>query len=307
MKFRFSFTLASATFCALLLGCAFSLPASREGIGHKPRVYTNNFNRNGTTINCENGSVYVGSDEDADVRKTVSISAFSKIKVSQGIKVILIPGKFNGKAEIATTESAEPYLKVSVSDNCLRVGYEGSFRTIKGPSIVTVQTDKFPSLSLSSAAGVEVQGDIAVPQLLLDLSSASYVHFKNVTCQKFHLDLSSASSVTAQTVKCDDVEIDVSSAASVNIEMVKGSKLDIESSSASNVSIEGFESSDGKLEAEASSTAQIHVEGIKCRSINAEASSMATVSLQGRCKTISKESSSGGKVKTSGLKSAYTD
>lgn len=304
MKFRFSFMLASAAFCVLSLGCFISLPASEKGVREISDPSILKELPDAFDVTYGNGNINNGSDEDANVKKTVTITDFTKISASRGIKVILIPGKFNGKAQIATTESAAPYLKVTVDNNCLKVRYEGSFRSINGPSIVTVQTNQFSSASLSSAASLEVQGNLKAKRISFHLSSAANVSLCDVVCDAFDLDLSSASKLSAGVVKCDNVDIDVSSASNVEIDKVKGNELEIDSSSASRVFIDGFESPDGDLEVDASSTASVHVNGINCRSVSGEASSQASITFRGKCATLSKETSSGGSIKASDLKSA---
>ena len=271
-----SFFSIAATMCMLLFSCS---------IG------------NGTTFG-NSGSVHNGKRSDANVKKSVKIGDFSKIDASQGIQIVYSQGKNSGHAQVATTPSAVDYLKVYVKDGCLYARYEGKFDRINGPSIITVSSKKLTEIDLSSAAYVNVVTDIDQRDGIgIDLSSAAKVDFKEVKCPKIKIDLSSSAKVDIAATKAN-LDIDCSSASAVNIGTAMCEKADIDISSASNVSIDKLVKSD--LDIEASSAAKASIQMYDCNTVYAEASSGASVKLYGNCRSLRKDSSSGGKVSMSG-------
>lgn len=271
-----SFLSIAATMCMLLFSCS---------IG------------NGTTFG-HSGSVNNGNESDATVKKNVKIGDFSKIDASQGIRIVYSQGKNSGHAQVATTPSAVDYLKVYVKDGCLYARYEGKFDRINGPSIITVSSKKLTGIDLSSAAYVNVVTDIDQRDGIgIDLSSAAKVDFKEVNCPKIKIDLSSSAKVDIVATKAN-LDIDCSSASSVNVGTAMGENADIDISSASNVSIDKLVKAD--LDIEASSASKASIQMYDCNTVYAEASSGASVKLYGNCRSLRKDSSSGGKVSISG-------
>ncbi len=245
-----------------------------------------------------------GSERDANVKKSVKIDNFAGIQASSGIRIIYTQGKFNGKAQIATTESAAPYLKVYVKNGWLIAEYDTpSFKpglNINGPTIITVTSPNLKKIDLSSTASVTVTNNITVSDALdIDLSSASKVDLKNVSCRKLDADLSSQASLTVGKIS-GEVSVDTSSASSVTIKAAECTKASADASSASKITIGSVTAS--QISADASSSARINIGGISAEKISAEASSASSITLNGKCNSLQKETSSAGKVNTSGLK-----
>lgn len=112
---------------------------------------------------CVNGNVSVrnGKESDATVKKQVKIADFDGIDAQQGIKVLFSQGQNPGTANIATTPSAEKYLRVEVKDRTLHVYYGGNCKDkIQGPSIITVSSPVLNEVDLSSAARLEINSDL---------------------------------------------------------------------------------------------------------------------------------------------------
>lgn len=258
-------------------------------------------------FSCSAGNVSInnGKDSDATVKKTVKIGNFSEIDASQGIKVTWTQGQSTGKAMIATTPSAEPYLKVYVKDGCLYLKYDtGNARNVKvkGPTIVKVSSPELNGVDLSSSASLTVsnawrqQGDVE-----FDLSSAASVSIASLECRKLEFDASSSAKAAIQNLNAS-LDADMSSASSIRIKSLKGGDIDAECSSAAKMTIDTFFGNN--INVQASSAGSISISGIDCDEIKADASSGAGISLNGQCRWISKDSSSGAKVNISGLKRA---
>lgn len=250
--------------------------------------------------NGNSNSVSNGKDSDATIRRKAKIGKFKSINASQAIKVIYTQDKNPGYAEVATTPSAKDYLEVYVKDECLVVKYNNHHKKIKGPSIVRVSSPELKEVSLSSAASFTATSPINQSSTLsVSLSSAGKADFGPVKCKKMEIDLSSCANVNVTNLNAD-LDIDLSSAASVNISKASGTRADIDLSSAASVKIGQISMT--RIDAEASSAAKATIDRISASRVEAEASSGAKITLAGECVALQRESSSGGKVDTSRLR-----
>lgn len=237
------------------------------------------------------------------VEKTYSISEFSAISASAGIKVIYTQGKSTGIAKVTTTESGEKYLVVEVKSGCLKLYYDSKRRgvNINGPTVVTVQSPTLRTVDLSSAASLQANGVI---------NQSAMIEF----------NLSSAANATVNTINCDNLQADLSSSASLSVDNFSGTNLTLVGSSASSASFDKVTCKRGAwlhtssaagmsinkitgetLSGEASSGSRITVDNINCKNVEGDASSGASVNLSGKCSVLNKESSSGGSVNTKNL------
>ncbi|MDE6021886.1 MAG: DUF2807 domain-containing protein, partial [Muribaculaceae bacterium] len=133
----------------------------------------------------------VSNDEAATVKKTVKIGDFNSIDVSRGIKVIFVQGPNNGIASIATTPSAEKYLRVEVKYNKLKVYYSNEIGTkrINGPTIIKVSSPQLNEVDLSSAAQLKVDGNLVTKRdFFIELSSASSFEVGSLSCLNFDVE-----------------------------------------------------------------------------------------------------------------------
>lgn len=252
-----------------------------------------------------NGGVNNGDDSKATVKKTVSISSFDEIQAMNGIRIIFTQGKFTGKADIATTPSAEKYLVVEVKDKELSAYYKSHTGNIQGPTIIRVQAPVLEEISLTSAASVEVNGPLNIAKALdIELSSASSVKLNDVSGGELEIGLSSASSVSAGNLNLKKLDITQSSASTTNIGIVTANELEVGCSSASQSTIAGFKG--GNADITASSGANVTVTGINAGKVEAAASSGGNVTVEGSCRSFSEMSSSGGSVKTRRMSSSQS-
>lgn len=227
-------------------------------------------------------SVNNGSDSDATVKKEINVASFNEIEASQGIKVVVSQGKFPGKISVATTPSAEQYLKVKVNEGTLKVCYENkSMATtkIKGPSIITVTIPELEEADLSSGANLLLKGAyFSNSKMDLDLSSGSYVKIENLSCRELSLDVSSGANATVENFK-GNLDADASSGSAISIKQATGGIFTLDASSGASISLNSKSSEE----------------------IRSSASSGGSVSLSGRTERLSKQASSGGSVNSSKL------
>ncbi|MDE6770136.1 MAG: DUF2807 domain-containing protein [Muribaculaceae bacterium] len=237
------------------------------------------------------------------VEKTYSISEFSAISASAGIKVIYTQGKSTGIAKVTTTESGEKYLVVEVKSGCLKLYYDSKRRgvNINGPTVVTVQSPTLRAVDLSSAASLQANGVINQSAMIeFNLSSAADVTVNTINCDNLQADLSSSASLSVNNFNGTNLTLVGSSASSASFDKVtckKGTWL--HTSSAAGMSINRFTGE--TLSGEASSGSRITVDNINCKNVDGDASSGASVNLSGKCTMLKKESSSGGSVNTKNL------
>lgn len=231
-----------------------------------------------------NVSVNNGNDSDATVKKEIKLGSFNEIEVSQGIKVIVTQGKYQGKVSVATTPSAEEYLIVKVEKGMLKAYYDTSsakVKKIKGPSIINMTVPELEEANLSSGANLLLNGSFnSTKKMEFDMSSGSYLKIENLTCGELSINSSSGSNATIVNFKGD---------------------LDADSSSGSSISVK--EATGGVITVDASSGSSISLRSNKSDEIRASASSGASISLSGRTEKLSKTASSGGRVNTSDLSS----
>ncbi|MDE5586470.1 MAG: DUF2807 domain-containing protein [Muribaculaceae bacterium] len=243
-----------------------------------------------------------GNEEAATVNKTIKIDDFNEIEASQGIKVIYVQGSAKNIAEIATTPSAEKYLKVEVKNHTLKAYYsntdDGRNVKIKGPSIIKVSSRDLYEVDLSSAAHLSIEGDLNVKgKFEIDLSSASSFNASTINCQNLDADLSSSASAYIDNI-IGNLDADLSSASSFSVNSMSGN-LDVEASSAASLKIDNIKTS--VVSAEASSASTLTIGGISGGNIEASASSGAKIKLSGKAEYLKHNSSSGGSVNWSDL------
>lgn len=250
-----------------------------------------------------NVSVNNGDESDATVKKEVKIGDFDEIEASRGIKIVFTQGNNPGVAHIATTPSAEKFLKVRVNGNTLEAFYEtsdNSPKEIKGPSIIAVSSPTLTGVELSSAASLEIKGTFKSSNtLFLDMSSAASLQAETLECTKLGIDSSSASSITVYNLK-GSLIADLSSAASLSINSIDADNISLDASSASKIDLNNIKAD--KITADASSTSKINLDNIDANTISVDASSASKITLAGKAHRLNHDSSSAAKIKFDKLK-----
>lgn len=236
------------------------------------------------------------------VETTVSIPDFSSISASNAIQVIYTQGKATGVANITTTANGNKYLKVEVKSGCLHLYYQntGNNITINGPTIVTVQSPSLKKVDLSSAAKLQVEGNVNQQDLIeFDLSSAAKADLNSINSDNLQANLSSSASLSVKKFNGNNINIVCSSASKAIFEKVECTDAWLHTSSAAKVTIDKLIG--GNLNGDASSGSSIKVNNVDCMQVGADASSGAKIVFGGKCAMLSKEASSGGRVDTSNL------
>lgn len=154
------------------------------------------------------------NDANAEVR-TLN-SSFNKIVISGGIDLYLSQYDQESVAVSASTEQYRQNIKTIVENNTLRIYYDGSkqWNSANKKLKAYVSFKALEKLNASGASDVQVEGMIAVPSLILDMSGAS--DFKGaVKVNTLAIQLSgasdlkingTASSVSIQTSGASDVK-----------------------------------------------------------------------------------------------------
>lgn len=249
-----------------------------------------------------NVSVSNGKESDATISKTIRISGFDEIYATQGIKVVFTQGQNPGTAKIATTPSAEKYLRVEVKDGTLRAFYNSKKGNvdIKGPSIIYVSSPTLNEVELSASACLEVTTDLNVGEDLdIDISSAASATLGNVYCNEMDIEASSSARFKCGSVNGNVLKFDLSSSATANCNSFTGENLKIDVSSSAQSNCSSFKGEN--LMIEASSSAKTKIQNIDCRSIYVDASSLADIILSGKTHNLSHDISSGAKLNTQTL------
>lgn len=264
------------------------------------------------------------------VTKTFKINSFNAIDACMGIKVVLTPGKFNGKAEVHTTESGAQYLSVRVEGSTLKASYKFPDKvrnvSVNGPTVIYVTAPSLRYVDLSSSAKLEVEspmtvsgsltldlsssGSVYIPSLKVDnmkfdLSSSSSAKIPELRANKVNFDTSSSSKAIVNTLTANEVEIDSSSSSNVTIGSLNARELDVESSSSSSVSVDTFNGN--TLDLEASSSSKVKFAGAYASSLKADATTLSKITvnrLDG--KRVSAEASTNATVTVNGKANSWS-
>lgn len=269
-----------------------------SGLSLMALVLTSCFTMTGGNVSINNGD-----ESEATVKKQVKIGEFKEIKASRGIKIVFTQGNNPGVASVATTPSAEKYLKVRVKDNTLEAYYETPDnlpKEIKGPSIITVSSQTLTEVKLSSAASLEIKENFQLSSpLILDMSSASSFQANVIECSNLNIDSSSASSISIDNLN-GNLIADVSSASSLSINCIDANNISLDASSASKIDINKVKAN--KIIADASSTSKINLDNMDVTSVSVDATSASKITLAGNTQRLNHDSSSGAKVNIDNLK-----
>lgn len=197
------------------------------------------------------------------------LEKFSKIKVGEGIKLILIQGN-ETKALVETDENIMEILSTEVSGDVLRIRYKEKVRRIKRSKVTLTYTD-LESLAVSSGAHASTEGVMKVDQLQLKTSSGGYAN-----------------------LVIDAHEIIGSTSSGAHIDL-QGKTNSFNASASSGSHLEADELMAQTVNASASSGGKVAVYAAK--SISAHASSGGNVSYKGSPEDVNVKTSSGGNIK----------
>ncbi len=197
------------------------------------------------------------------------VKSYQKIKVSEGIHVILIPSEEN-EVQVEVDENLQEALITEVSNGVLKIYFDASVYKFKKAE-VTVHAKDINEIKVNSAASVKLMESLKVTYLYIDVSSAGSVNGM-VDTNHLRIESSSASTVDLEG-NTNHLEIDSSSSSSVKCKSLYAETASVEASSAATVSLNVNE----KLEAKASSAGAISYRG-NPEKVTKKTSSAGTVS-----------------------------
>jgi hypothetical protein len=198
---------------------------------------------------------FVISDANAEVR---NVSAFSGIKISSAIDLILSQGDDIAVAISATDHQVRDRIKTEVKDGVLNIWFEGKgWNDWKGnkhmKAYVSVKT--LNMLKANGACDIELMGKVNADKLSIDLGGASDLKGELV-CRELDMDVSGASDIKltgtvgsisvrlngASSIKgwglvTDFCEIDANGASSINVTVNK--EMKVKASGASDINYKG--------------------------------------------------------------------
>lgn len=224
------------------------------------------YSAQGQEIVVHNGRSKTVKGSGVTVTENFDVAAFAGISASSGVRVEVVRGEKGVKVE--TDSKALDYLKVSVSDGVLRVGYKNNVTMRNIRTTFYISVPELESLRASSGATVRLDDAFGGDSLSVDTSSAGSV-----------------------SGEVDYAKIDIS-ASSGAVVRLKGKAKSGKASGSSGASVDLLELVAGTMEVGASSGASVRVNATE--SLTGKASSGASVKFAGDPKNIDIRKSSGG-------------
>lgn len=244
-------------------------------------------------------------DMGSPVNKTVKISDFNEVSVSNGVKVIFKQEANPGTAKVETYSGCADKLVISNDGKRLNIYFKsGNMSIINSDNstrraTVTISSPVLDEIKVSSGAVFSMTGTLTDSESIeVSASSGGVANFEKIISRKIELDASSGGSVKVQSAE-GKFEADASSGGTIHVAGVKGSELEADASSGGGVTIQAAVCNE--VEADASSGGSIGIEGIKADVVDANVSSAASIKLAGTCRVYRENSSSSGSINSSNL------
>lgn len=247
------------------------------------------------------------------IEKKIKLSGkYSTIYVSRGVNVIM-ENRSNDKVIISADDNVMEYVVCKVEGGKLTATIDSKINSISNVNvkIYLPKSDKIDKISTSSAGEAHIYPSIKNPSLAIESSSGSEVEITTAEVGKLAINVSSAGSIKGSFKSESSANLAASSAGKIDITLL-GKEVKCDASSGANIKLNGQAI---KLNAEASSAANIEAETFVVENVNAEASSGGDVDVfvqkqlnasassgggvryKGPVPTVSKSTSSGGRVK----------
>lgn len=247
------------------------------------------------------------------IEKKIKLSGkYSTIYVSRGVNVIM-ENRSNDKVIISADDNVMEYVVCKVEGGKLTATIDSKINSISNVNvkIYLPKSDKIDKISTSSAGEAHIYPSIKSPSLAIESSSGSEVEITTAEVGKLAINVSSAGTIKGSFKSESSANLAASSAGKIDITLL-GKEVKCDASSGANIKLNGQAI---KLNAEASSAANIEAETFVVENVNAEASSGGDVDVfvqkqlnasassgggvryKGPVPTVSKSTSSGGRVK----------
>jgi len=247
------------------------------------------------------------------IKKKIKLSGeYSTIYVSRGVNVIM-ENRSNDKVIISADDNVMEYVVCKVEGGKLTATIDSKINSISNVNvkIYLPKSDKIDKISTSSAGEVHIYPTIKSSSLAIESSSGSKVEITTAEVGKLAINVSSAGWIKGSFKSESSANLAASSAGKIDITLL-GKEVKCDASSGADIKLNGQAI---KLNAEASSAANIEAETFVVENVNAEASSGGDVDVfvqkqlnasassgggvryKGPVPTVSKSTSSGGRVK----------
>ena len=247
------------------------------------------------------------------IEKEIKLSGkYSTIYVSRGVNVIM-ENRSNDKVIISADDNVMEYVVCKVEGGKLTATIDSKINSISNVNvkIYLPKSDKIDKISTSSAGEAHIYPSIKSTSLAIESSSGSKVEITTAEVGKLAINVSSAGWIKGSFKSESSANLAASSAGKIDITL-RGKEVKCDASSGANIKLNGQAI---KLNAEASSAANIEAETFVVENVNAEASSGGDVDVfvqkqlnasassgggvryKGPVPTVSKSTSSGGRVK----------
>ena len=247
------------------------------------------------------------------IEKEIKLSGkYSTIYVCRAVKVIM-ENRTDNKVVISADDNVMEYVVCKVEGGKLTATIDSKINSISNVNvkIYLPKSDKIDKISTSSAGEAHIYPSIKSPSLAIESSSGSKVEITTAEVGKLAINVSSAGWIKGSFKSESSANLAASSAGKIDITLL-GKEVKCDASSGANIKLNGQAI---KLNAEASSAANIEAETFVVENVNAEASSGGDVDVfvqkqlnasassgggvryKGPVPTVSKSTSSGGRVK----------
>ena len=231
------------------------------------------------------------------IEKEIKLSGkYSTIYVSRGVNVIM-ENRSNDKVIISADDNVMEYVVCKVEGGKLTATIDSKINSISNVNvkIYLPKSDKIDKISTSSAGEAHIYPSIKSPSLAIESSSGSKVEITTAEVGKLAINVSSAGTIKGSFKSESSANLAASSAGKIDITLL-GKEVKCDASSGANIKLNGQAI---KLNAEASSAANIEAETFVVENVNAEASSGGDVDVFVQ-KQLNASASSGGGVRYKG-------
>lgn len=247
------------------------------------------------------------------IEKEIKLSGkYSTIYVSLGVNVIM-ENRSNDKVIISADDNVMEYVVCKVEGGKLTATIDSKINSISNVNvkIYLPKSDKIDKISTSLGGEAHIYPSIKSPSLAIESSSGSKVEITTAEVGKLAINVSSAGWIKGSFKSESSANLAASSAGKIDITLL-GKEVKCDASSVANIKLNGQAI---KLNAEASSAANIEAETFVAENVNASASSGGDVDVfvqkqlnasassgggvryKGPVPTVSKNTSSGGRIK----------
>ena len=247
------------------------------------------------------------------IEKEIKLSGeYSTIYVSRAVKVIM-ENRSDNKVVISADDNVMEYVICKVEGGKLTATIDNKINSISNVNvkIYLPKSEKIDKISTASGGEAHIYPTIKTTSLTIESSSGSKVDITTAEAGKLVINASSAGNIKGSFKSDNSANLAASSAGKIDITLL-GKEVKCDASSGANIKLNGQAI---KLNAEASSAANIEAETFVVedvyaaassggdidvfaqKQLNANASSGGGVRYKGPVPTVSKSTSSGGRVK----------